>query len=538
MKHIAVLLSILLATAFLLAATTHAATKVTSLTRHDITWTFDKEHTVGQFVNGDSWVIGPVNIISITNTLSDEKYKPEGFDVSGSMVNPTVDNSSFAASQRHGFDERVKGYDPALNAALPNGKPLSKDNPLALKPNQSLVSTVSWLWLDPEQKEDGCPKVPEDWRSQAFVWPTLRAASVLTVLTEAPPEGSFRPPYAGDDKTIKFNAKNLRLDRLRNLPPPDSIIAAPVPAATLHDHATLRPNYTPPLDGDPPHKPGPISVDTLTRLTSRVWLDLVPGWYGSCVLHPSYNLPIYGREISTILQQAMLALHLDWDKFPEKPNKKALAINMAQIGIDLAGVADAGGYWPADGGHAHGRYPAIIFAGLLLDDEHMKNAAQWSTRFQEREQVFYVTETDIQRSADLDWRDRPFLDKRSGNIAPYKKEMLGMPEWGIRHVEIPNADNAGWNAMYRDINAAAIVGFALALMMTEDGRKTFAHEPYFDYADRLKSSGEALFSPWYNRPPTFAQDMWEAHRADYPTTYDKKWDAPEITDYITKPKEQ
>jgi len=500
-----------------------AVTKANSITRHDITWIFDKDYPVGEFVNGDPWVIGPVKIVAITNTLSDGKYKPEGIDVSGSQINPTANG--------HGFDERIKDYNPALNAALPNGKALSRDNPLVLAPNSSLVSTVSWLWLTPTEKEDGCPRAPEDWK-KGFAWPTLRAASVLTALDKEPPMGSFRPPYAGDDKTIKFNVKDLRLDRLRKLAPVEAIIAASVPTATLHDHATLRPNYVPSLDGDP-KKEGPISIDTLVRFTSRVWLDHIPGWYHSCVLHPSYNLPGYGREISFILQNAMLALQLDWEKFPEKPDKKTLAVNLVQIGIDLTGAAATGGYWPADGGHAHGRLPAVLFAGILLDDAHMKNATNWPTRFQDKEQTYYVTQEHIDTTKTETWRE---FSKRGGGIypaVPYTEAMLGMPEWGFRPTE--GSINAGWNIAYREINNAAIPGFALAFMMMEDGRKTFAHEPYFDYADRIESSGRGMQQKKFNPPPAFAKQMWETYRKDYPSTYDKKWDASEFVEIIGVP---
>jgi hypothetical protein len=36
-----------------------------SVSQFGITWTFDKEYQVGQFANGDNWIVGPVNIINI-----------------------------------------------------------------------------------------------------------------------------------------------------------------------------------------------------------------------------------------------------------------------------------------------------------------------------------------------------------------------------------------------------------------------------------------------------------------------------------------
>ena len=36
------------------------------VTQYEITWYFDKAYTVGQFANGDWWVLGPVTITRIT----------------------------------------------------------------------------------------------------------------------------------------------------------------------------------------------------------------------------------------------------------------------------------------------------------------------------------------------------------------------------------------------------------------------------------------------------------------------------------------
>ena len=37
-----------------------------SLSQYGITWTFDRDRQVGQYVNGDWWVVGPVTIVNIT----------------------------------------------------------------------------------------------------------------------------------------------------------------------------------------------------------------------------------------------------------------------------------------------------------------------------------------------------------------------------------------------------------------------------------------------------------------------------------------
>ncbi len=38
----------------------------TSISQYGITWTFRDTHLTGQFLNGDYWIVGPVEIIGIS----------------------------------------------------------------------------------------------------------------------------------------------------------------------------------------------------------------------------------------------------------------------------------------------------------------------------------------------------------------------------------------------------------------------------------------------------------------------------------------
>jgi len=507
-KHI--IASALAAFAAFAAASAFAAT---SVTHHHITWTFDKDHQVGQFVNGDPWVVGPVKIISITNDLNDKSFLSDEYAVNGSMINPIIDRSGARlADQKQGFDERIQAYRIELNAALPNEKPLSKDNPIVLKPDQSLVSVVSWLWRDNDNREEGAPAISKPGAFGGAARPTLRAAAVLTALAKPPPEGTFRPAYAGDDKRM-FNVSQLRLDRLAKLDPVEPLSNEP--------QSTEYPafNFGTIVVG--------TSIPQLVYATTPLWLDHVPTWYGGEVYHPALNMPNYGREICWILSNSMLALHTDWEKIDGKPDKKPLLINIVQIGIDLAGAADAGTYWPADGGHDAGRKHTILFAGLLLDDKHMMDVGNWETRFQDNEQVYYTTEADIAITND------PNLDPK-GPFVAISKDMVGLPDWRFNPYM---TTNAAWaNSSYRILNNSYIPALALAIMMTEDGRKHFNHEAYFDYADRIMSRDQELMKGHgYNSLPAFAWNMWKAYRDKYPSTYDKKWDDEKFIEKVLNP---
>ncbi len=162
------------------ASPLHAAT---ALSQYGITWTFDHDYSVGQFANGDYWVVGPVTIMAITPGVT-----MSGADtLNGSMVNPVVNGPQ-------GYDSRIK-YN-TYSAALDVGTAL----PITLLPGSSLLSSQSIV----------APAVNDD--------PQLQTIAILTVLASPAPPGSFRPPPVGTDKTLLWNTSQLDYSRLQSLP--------------------------------------------------------------------------------------------------------------------------------------------------------------------------------------------------------------------------------------------------------------------------------------------------------------------------------
>ena len=162
-----------------------------SITGQGITWKFSESVPVGQFVNGDYYVIGPVTITSITP-------KPEN-GRNGSVLNLPVN------PKISGFDDRVKAghYDPSLRAKLP----------IRMKPGDALMSTISVEkirelppFLTPTAKER---KTPERG--------AVRSASVLTCLAEPVSSDAFRPSYCDREQKIYY-ANSLRRELLPRLP--------------------------------------------------------------------------------------------------------------------------------------------------------------------------------------------------------------------------------------------------------------------------------------------------------------------------------
>jgi hypothetical protein len=445
-----------------------------SLTQNGITWTFAADHKTGTYCNGEYWVIGPVKIVSITNSLNASGFEvPRGRN--GSMINP---DPSRPIGLKQGFTSNLANYNESLNAALPGGNPISAENPLLLSPNQTLISAVSWLYRSKDDLEPGSPPI------QTFPTPrpAIRTAALLTCISEPPAPGSFRPPYCGSDKTAKFKKSDMNLSALKNLDPVEQL----------------------------------PSVEEMEKAMSHTWVDYVWGWEGGFT-HPSEHMPNYGRDMAYIVGKIGLMLNLDLSKTAGSPSKETLAINMVQFGIDLTGIADANGGWLADGGHGLGRKLPILLAGVLLNDPHMKDVGQWKTRFQENEQTFYVTQETVDLSHSSQWAP----DKRVPHL-PYDAEHIGMPEWGIRHFERPAADNREWTTVYRDINGSAFPMFALAAHIM-GLKKEWNNDAFFDYCDRYMSITEGGQKYSVNKMPSFGKAMWGRYRADYEKT---KWMEP------------
>ena len=157
---------------------------LTSIVQHGITWTFGEPVRVGQFVNGDYYVIDnddtdgvPVTVVVIDPSPADGR--------NGSVLNlPSTHN-------RSGFDSRVSAnrYDASLRA----------NPPIQMQPGDSLVSTISVNVIGTIKR------VLRSW--QDTISP-VRTASVLTCLASPVPPDAFRPSYS-DTSNLIYLSRNL-----------------------------------------------------------------------------------------------------------------------------------------------------------------------------------------------------------------------------------------------------------------------------------------------------------------------------------------
>ena len=434
-----------------------AAVQQNRISQFGIMWTFDKDYTVGQFANGDYWVVGPVTMIRI---------QPASVELNGRMINGSMINPSPRLGQTQAYDSAAYGryarpgnYDPSLNVARPNKDQLSESNPLVLQPNCSLISTESAL--------------------QANDSTQLKAAAVLTVLNGPAKEGSFRPPYSGTDKTVRFNKEQLDYSLL----------------------ASLRP------------VPGTPGLAAVERYFERPWIDHIPLWPATA-LHPVDNMPPYGREIATQIGVGALMLHLNFSN----TQKEKLLVRYVQLGIDLYGIVQDGGEknWTGMGGHASGRKWPILFAGLILNDPNMKNIGRTDipdygplhpqyVHFGEEDQTFYVTQADV----DITHGPRWSPDRRDAQKIPYEQEDIGLPEWGIVHADGPERSNKFWGTSYRQVSSPSWGGFVLAAHIMK-AKDLWNHDALFDYNDRYLQ----VEADW-KQTSRFVLAMWGAYRKDY-----------------------
>jgi hypothetical protein len=408
------------------------ANGATSVSQHGITWTFSADRPVGQFANGDWWVVGPVTIVHIS---PNDPTPWDSAQIHGTMVNPqynTTGRPNWNGNQA--WDSRIRdsNYVTSLNIA--------RSLPYTITSASSIVSCKSLV----EQALGNNPQ--------------MDTIAILTVLNNQPAPGSFRPPYIGTNKTIKWNKSNINYSRLRSLP-----VVTGTPA-----------------------------FSTVESYFERAHIALGPSWSGT-YLHPRSNdSPGYGREISHKVGAGALLLNLNYSA----AQKERLVVRMIQRGIDIYGIQASGGGWWPDGGHNHGRKFPMILAGWLLNDADILSKSNGS--FAEDGQHFFVSQADVDRA-------------RKIGREPYTTKMIGTPEWGGNHIGQPEGDGSQWNVPYRTLVGVSNMGPVLAARIM--GMQTvWNHPATFAYMDRFYSVESGNVSTGTNSIQPFVSSMWKSYR--------------------------
>ncbi|HET6247014.1 MAG TPA: hypothetical protein VFE47_04885 [Tepidisphaeraceae bacterium] len=446
-----------------------------SVSEYGMTWTFDKPAHVGQFINGDWYVVGAVTIVQIDPKPLHGAEIPKGqldhMDNerpadqrvrNGFMLNPP-------AAMKVSYDSGVRNYfDPSLIQKLP----------VAMTPGDSLVSSISM----PKGLELNAPLRNKIERGVEDSSP-IETAAVLTCVAEPQPADAFRPAFC--DRTQKiYLARNLHRELL-----PTAAAAKSIPDILQYVRFTQRP------------------------------------WVGTCFFgfeEPVENMPSYGLEYGRV--SGMCALLLCTDLIAEK--KEVLLDNYVQVGIDLGGMIRAGHPgWYCWGGHGSGRKLPIVFAGILLGDEQLANihTSFPNTCFGEDEQTAYGTSW---TGAKVVFTGHSGIDEVTG---VGRNKGRGEP-WGPYEHTPPAQWKGGQitsESYRRCCTSIGWVAEALALRLMH-AEKTWNHDAFFDYVDRWMEEDDSAFvkeikaktgkdfsADWARQGQCwddFANDMWKLHR--------------------------
>jgi hypothetical protein len=401
----------------------------TSITKDGITWTFSQAVPVGQFANGDYYVVGPVTVRAI-----DPASQTASPYENGSVVDlPTANGKS-------GFDSRLNdGSDESwwFDATLRSYPPVS------LKPGDAMVSSISLARIHSD---------PEVMRSTDMSASPVKTVSVLTVLSSAPSADAFRPSYCDRSQTI-YHANDLRMN--------------------------LLPSLAPPTPSDP--AAGTPTLAEFEALYRRPWIDTNSFLFDA----PADYMPSYGQHIAFADSYASLLLMLN---FPTA-KKQNLTNYFVQYGIDLYGCVQAGYGWPAFGGHRSGRKLPIIFAGILLNNSGMKNvSANYPNEFGEDMQTMYVNQVPPAGTYLKAWQgataiygghygvDANGAVVSPGLYGPY--EQLQPSKWPLI-----NGNEQLGEAYRRCCTSVSWVGEALAIHLLK-AESVWNYPAFFDYVDR------------------------------------------------------
>jgi hypothetical protein len=454
-----------------------------SVSQYGITWSFAEPVRVGQFVNGDYYVVGPGTVTNIDPRplygaeipereldRMDKERKPEQRVRNGFMVNP-------AAQMRVAYDSGVRNwFDPGLLQKLP----------VTLKPGDSLVSTISM----PKGLKLQAPLRNIIERGEGDSSP-IRTAAVLTCVATPQPADAFRPGFC-DRTTRIYLARNLKRELLPT-------------AARTRSMPT---------------------VGKYVRFTQRPWVGT--GFFG--FEEPVENMPQYGLEYGRVV--GLSALLLCTDLVPSE--KEPLLINFVQIGIDLGGMVRAGHPgWTGWGGHGSGRKLPIVFAGLLLGDEQLAriNASFPAVSFGEDEQTAYGP---CWTGANVVFAGHSGIDAATGR----GRDRVRGAEWGPYEHTPPAQWKEGQNtseAYRRCCTSVGWVAQALALRLLQ-AEAAWDHPAFFDYVDRWMHEDDAQFvkiikeatgkdhdKEWARQGQAwdaFTNEMWGRHRPQLPAPLD------------------
>ena len=454
----------------LLMNTTFAEVGPNWIEQWGIRWTFDKNisangtsgtYQYGTFINGDYWVVGPVNIIAINPPCQ----TVNGRLTNGSQVNPTN-------NWVQGYDEVAPWYSEQVNV----GRNISSSSPLNLPAHSSLVSTTG------------------------LATPTsltqLADAAILTVLPKAADADAFRPAYCGNDKSIRYTKSSIDYSALKKLA---LVPGTPSLASLERDYERPRIDHAPIPHGQKirpnnNYNGSPYGRD-LAKASTKAALALNLNFTNEEKETLLIRYLQYGIDLFGIIQTDGEGWHGDGGHAGGR-----------KLPILFAGAVLHDSNMKAIG-EISGQY-------LYTDPYGPGNRPPNYKDFGEDAQTFYVSDLEVEITHATWWAP----DSRDKAI-PYENSDIGLPEWSQTHSHAPKKCTNWWDAIYREVAGCTFPGTAMAAHIM--GLKPLWNNPaFFDYSDRYMNviTTDASFAGWQdgtNGVGDFVSNMWDAYRADY-----------------------
>lgn len=416
-----------------------------SITQYGITWSFveadgttPKFHQVGQYITGDWWVVGPINLGSISPGFVDVGGGTPGNpqesygDRNGSMVNPGDD----VAQQVGGLPGYGAGYDGRAAYYNRNNNIGSHSFPQAYPADTSIISTISNV-ADPQHVDT------YDYMGNHVTHGFTKFGAVLTVVDAPQSPTLFRPALALFDKRT-WDSADIDYSKVPSLPVTGG-------APQFIDQGSSQ-----------------TWMQQYARYYARPWLLHHKHWQGKQT-HPTQNQPPYHRELYNCHSDAACLLVSDL------PDKYDLIIGFIQCGIDnwAAGFATEG----PDSGLA--KLP-MIFAGIVLDDPVLRTTPHRSART-DSARVYYAVDgtspfVSSQIPAGEGWTGATVLWRQ--DTGPAEHEHLHPTEWMTT-----SATKHPTREAYRGINSHPWAGHYL-MAQEMDMKADWDWDQWFDYVVR------------------------------------------------------
>jgi hypothetical protein len=407
-------------------------TTTSSVTQDGITWMFDSPKQVGQFANGEYWVLGPVTITNITpgfNTTT---------KANGWQINPPLVGNAIPADESIGgqsFDGDGEAYHPEMMPSFP----------YTATAGQSIVKAVS---LPKPNSECG---------------PTTRSclstAAVLTVLGSIPTNNGatvFRPPYMGTNKTL--------------------FSTVPVDTAMTQ---LPRLTSTTQMDFDLPTMAN--ALNTIQRVNIGVHVSSVSEFY------PEVNVnmvrpyaPGIANDYADSILRALIVKPGDSETL-----RRQIVIAAIQRGIDTWGARAMGMQWYADGGTVYGMRLPTVFAAQMLNNQTIKDTINGSAQndFAETGSVQLNTNTGKQ----------PVWGQDRGDESQYWLHVAADPANDNSTTRDPYGyiDGAGLpgNTYQICCNTPTLKADSLIVHLIPGMVATWNNQPTLDYVERYVTQG-------------------------------------------------